>query len=276
MASRERTAGARGPFDRTRDGFPLVLNVALTALGLGLLGAGVAAVFFTREGAGAAALLSVGAVLIFFGVVGDRLESLKYGDLEVALRRKADEAARRGDVEAAEVLQHAADTIGQRVSQVASSYKSVRSTMPAGSERTARMEEIIEQAPKDDYAPGVDQQQVLSLLWTGSEGARVWALGVLQARPELATTRAVLEALERPDEPFDHYHALVLAERFMTAPQAGSQARKRVREAVLAQLDSGAFGADTDRHAMANRLLQREFPSWSTRAPGGAGTPPRP
>jgi hypothetical protein len=275
MASRE-SGGNHRAFRPDLGGFPLVLAVALTVLGLGLLGAGVAAVFLAREGAGSAALLGVGAVLIFFGVVGDRLESLKYGDLEVALRRKADEAARRGDIEAAEVLQHAADTIGQRITQVASSYKSVRSTMPAGSARTARMEEIIEQARKDAYAPGVDQEKVLSLLWTGSEGARVWALGVLQARPELATTRAVLEALERPDEPFDHYHALVLAERFMAAPQASSRARKRVREAVMAQLDSGAFGTDTDRHALANRLLQQEFPSWSAHAPGGAGTPPRP
>src|SRR3954469_14334072 len=129
MASQPGGSAAAAPHPWAPQDLPLSLTVALSVLGLGLVGAGVAAVFLTREGAGSAALLGVGAVLIFLGLMGNRLESLKYGDLEVALRRKADEAERRGDVEAAEALQRAADTIGQRVTQVADRYQDVRLRM---------------------------------------------------------------------------------------------------------------------------------------------------
>src|SRR5690348_14860603 len=55
----------------------------LTVLGLALAGAGVAAVFTTESDAGAAALLGVGVLLVLFVAIGDRLESLRYGDLEL-------------------------------------------------------------------------------------------------------------------------------------------------------------------------------------------------
>jgi hypothetical protein len=114
--------------------------------------------------------------------------------------------------------------------------------MPASPERTAKMDRIIAEAKRDAHAADLDPEEVLSLLWTGSEGARVWALGVLQERPELATTRAVLEAVQRPDQMFDQYHALVLAERFMSLPTTRTWARERIAAAVRAQLESGALG----------------------------------
>jgi hypothetical protein len=69
------------------------------------------------------------------------------------------------------------------------------------------------------------------VLWTGSAGARAWALGVLQARPELATTRAVLETLQRPEHMHDQYHALVLAVGLLrlTLPSVGRAKGSRRR-----------------------------------------------
>src|SRR4051812_30791346 len=64
----------------------------VAVLGLALVGAGVAAVFTTDSDTGAAALLAVGVLLVLLVVFEDRLESLRYGDLELVLRRKADEA----------------------------------------------------------------------------------------------------------------------------------------------------------------------------------------
>jgi hypothetical protein len=198
--------------------------------------------------------LGVGAVLVFLGVTGDRLESLKIGDLEFALRRRANEAARRGDVETAEALQRAADTISQRVARVAGTYKSVRGTMAAGPGRTIEMDKIIKQSGEDAHAPGVDQEEVLSRLWTGSEGARVWALGVLQERPELATTRAILEAIQRPDAPFDRFYALTLAESFIRL-QREMWPCERVRNLVQGQLDRNAYGEDKHSIVAAEQLL---------------------
>jgi hypothetical protein len=65
------------------------------------------------------------------------------------------------------------------------------------------MERITREAKRDAHAADLDPRKVLNLLWTGSEGERIWALGVLLERPDLATTRAVLDAVLRPDQMFD-------------------------------------------------------------------------
>jgi hypothetical protein len=235
----------------------MLVRLALAVLGLGLAAVGVAAVFTVENDTGAAALLTVGALFVFFAVLGDRLQSLRYGNLELALRREADEATDRGDLRAAKVLQRAADTIGQRAARTARSYSSIRRTMPAGPERTAMMDRIIAEARSDAHAPDLDLEEVLSILWTGSEGARVWALGVLQERPELVTTRAVLEAVQRPDDMFDQYQALILAERFISLSTTRTWARERVAATVQTQLDSGALGDDAPSLAAAKRVLKQ-------------------
>jgi hypothetical protein len=234
-----------------------LVSAGLVMLGLGLAATGVAAVFTTESDTGAAALLAVGTVLVLFTAVGDRLESLRYGDLELVLRRRANEAAKRGDVEEARALERAADTVGKRAARLAHSYKNVRGSMPAGLQRTALMERIISEARNDAHAPDLDEEEVLKLLWTGSEGARVWALGVLQERPELATTRAVLEAVQRPDQMFDQYHALVLAERVVSLPATRTWARERITAAVQEQLESGALGDHHDAIEAAKRVLEQ-------------------
>jgi hypothetical protein len=229
---------------------------ALVLLGLGLAGSGIAAVFTSDSDAGAAALVGVGSLLVLFVATADRLESLRYGDLELRLRRKADEAAARGDHESAKILQRAADTVGERVARTARSYRSVRGTMPPGDERTARMGQIMREARLDAMGPDLDEEEVLNILWTGSEGARVWAIAVLQERPELATTRAILEAVQRPDQMFDQYEALELADRFVSLTTTRTWARERIAEAVRLQLESGKFGKDRDCLDAAERLLE--------------------
>jgi hypothetical protein len=258
MSDRERTAdsteqGRRGPSVTPQR----LISAGLAVLGLGLAATGIVAVFTTESDTGAAALLAVGTILVLFIALGDRLESLRYGDLEIVLRRKADEAARRGDVEGARALERAADTVGKRAARLARSYTNVRGSMPAGPERTRLMERIISEARSDAYAPDLDEEEVLKLLWTGSEGARVWALAVLQERPELATTRAVLEAVQRPDQPFDRYHALLLAEKVILRSATPIWTRERIAAAVRTQLDSGALGKDDDSIEAAKRILKQ-------------------
>jgi hypothetical protein len=235
-----------------------VAGGALALLGLGLAAAGVVAVFTTESDAGAAALLTVGALIVLFVSMGDRLESLRYGGFEIALRRKAEEFAGRGDFKTANLLKEAANALDERVTKVARSYEHARASMPAGDERTALMTRIINEAKRDAFEAGLDKEEVLSRLWTGSEGARVWALAVLEARPELATTRAVIDAVQRPDQMFDQFHALVLAERFISAPGTPRWTRERVVAAVKAHRDSGALGNDRDCLAAAERVLRHE------------------
>jgi hypothetical protein len=259
MGNGERTAGSTETrsvgLSTTRQ---RLLSLALAVLGLALAATGVRAVFTTDSDTGAAALLTVGTILVLFAAVGERLESVRYGDLQLVLLRKADEREKLGDIEGAKALRRAAETVGQRAMRLGRSYEAVRGSRPSGPERTAMMDRLIEEAKRDAQALDLDdQEEVLRLLWTGSEGARVWALGVLQVRPDFATTRAVLEAVQRPDQMFDQYHALKLAERFVSYPDTRKRARDRIAAAVQALLESKALGEDAPAISAAERVLQQ-------------------
>ena len=100
----------------------------------------------------------------------------------------------------------------------------------------------LNQAKNDAHADDLDEEEVLQALWTGSEGTRVWALGVLQERPELATPRAVLESVQQPDEMFDQYHALLLAKAFISLPTTRAWTKERIRKAARLRQRPGRSG----------------------------------
>ena len=239
----------------------MVIRVTTGLVGIGMAVAGARAVFLPEShAAGSVALLGFGAVLLLLAGLMDRLESLRYGDLEIVLRQKAREAARRGDLRGAEALELAADTVSQRVARVSRSYKSVRSSMPASPERTMEMTQMIENAKREAHAHDIKQEDVLSRLWTGPEGARVWALGVLQARPELATPRAVLDAVNRPDEMYEQYHALLLADLFVQLDSTRTWQRERIAKAVSNLVESDALGQDQDCLKLADSVIKHASP----------------
>jgi hypothetical protein len=235
-------------------------SVALCVVGATLVAAGVLAIFMRGSDGGGAALLGVGTVLFLLSVFWERIDTLKYGELEVVLRRRANDAARKGDIEEARVLDQAADALSGRITEAARAYKLVRSTLPAGSDRTALMEGIVGEAKRSANAPDLEPEEVLRLYWTGSEGVRVWALGVLQARPELATPRVVLDAVRRPDYMFDQFHGLVVAAKYLEQPTIRPWTRERIEDAVRRQLDSGALGTDRDCLLLANQILGHSEP----------------
>ena len=228
----------------------------LALLGLGLVGTGIAGIFAANSEAGAATLVGVGSVLVLVGAIGDQLESLRFGDLELRLRREAVAAVSRGDLATAKALEHAADALHQRVKLATQAYKSLRTEMPAGEERTRKMEKILQEGIDDAGAPDLDEEDVLRLLWTGPEGARVWALGVLQERPELATPRSVLEAIQHPDQMFDQAQALILADQFVISGTSEIWALERVGKAVHDHLHSGALGTHQDSLKWARQTLK--------------------
>ncbi len=61
-------------------------RLLLSAVGAGSYVAGVVAVFKTGNGAGTAALLTIGGLLLVLGVMGQRVESIKVGELEFKLQ----------------------------------------------------------------------------------------------------------------------------------------------------------------------------------------------
>jgi hypothetical protein len=118
------------------------------------------------------------------------------------------------------------------------------------------MNKVLQAGMSDADSSDIDEEDVLRLLWTGSEGARVWALGYLQKRPDLATPRAVLNAVEHPDEMYDQYHALVLAEKFVQLETTRRWQRERVAHVLHFQLDHEIYGTDSDCISKANQILE--------------------
>ena len=253
--SNARPVGA-GASSRSQKRQTNLIRGLLALLGLALVGTGIAGIFTANSEAGAAALVGVGSLLVLFGAIGDQLESLRFGDLEFRLRREAEAAVSRGDLETAKALERAADALHQRVKSATRAYKLLRTEMPAGEERSGKMTEVLNEGKRDAAAPDLDEEDVLRLLWTGPEGARVWALGVLQERPELATPRAVLEAIQHPDQMFDQYHALLFANKFVISGTSEIWTLERVGKAVHDRLHSGALGADRGSVDQARQLLE--------------------
>src|SRR5215218_6089601 len=179
-----------------------VVDVGVVALSLVLIGVGAVGVFETDNGAGVAALLASGTVMLMLVALGDRIETLRWGEVELTLRRKADEAAAAGDTDLERELRAAADALGRRAAPVAASYEAVRGSMSSGPERTRAMEAEIARAREDAASGQFDSAELTSLFRNGREGERVYVLGILQARPDLASADLVLDAIRGPRSPF--------------------------------------------------------------------------
>jgi hypothetical protein len=261
MAKRRVTAvtapGGAANNDRAATASGKLSDLGIAALGVALIAAGAVAVFVVDNGTGAAALLSAGVVLLAIVFLGDRLETLRWGGLELTLRRQADAAAAAGDHELEQQLRAAADTLAQRAAPIASSYEAVRRSMRSGTARTAAMEADVararEDAQSDDFTS--TGEDLAELFRRGSDGERVYALAAMQVRPELATAEIVLEAIRAPRSPFEHYHSLLVADRI--EPRLTPAERAALAAAIREQLNSQRLRRDSDRVSVAGRILER-------------------
>lgn len=230
-------------------------RVAACLGGLALSAAGVAAVFTTDNGTGAAALVTVGAASIVIAAAWDRVQSFGVGSATVTLRAaelltKSQNAFERGDVATGERLRDDATKLLERAADVGRMYESVRGSLPGGAERTAALEAVVSTARS--LAPTAQRDDIARLFALGQDGSRVAALAMMQARPDLADEEIVLESIERPRSAFEQYHALLVGQSI--APQLHSDAAERLRSAVDRQLGA-AFPPDGDRGTLARAIL---------------------
>jgi hypothetical protein len=85
------------------------MDLSISALAVALVIAGAVAVFVDKNGTGAAALIGAGTVLLALVLLRERIETLRWGDLELSLHRQADVAAAEGNHELARELVLAAE-----------------------------------------------------------------------------------------------------------------------------------------------------------------------
>lgn len=129
--------------------------------GLCAFGVGVAAVFETSNQTGAAALVTVGAVLVLFALLGDRVGALELGSAKLGLRDLARDRfglAREkeiaGDTAAALKLRNQ----GSSLQRLANDYAYIRRSQHASLRRTKALEAVMaklgELALEQEFDPG--------------------------------------------------------------------------------------------------------------------------
>jgi hypothetical protein len=226
-------------------------------LGVAIFGAGVAAVFTTVNGTGAAALLAIGAACVGVAALGDRVQSVSLGGATLTIRdiarqtfALAKEAELRGDEEGAERLRAA----GKALEDLARGYRRIRGSMRSAGKRTTALEHLMTEARQLSRSGAFEPIDVSTWFGEGTPEARITALGLMQGNPHLRDFEAALDAIEESKSAFEQYHGLLLAEMMIPDLTAG----QRAQLAVLVEMVLRSFRVrrDSDRQKCATRTLQ--------------------
>ena len=240
--------------------FTPVLRVTTGLLGAGAFGTGVLAVFVTPNG-GAGVLLAFGGVLLVLALLGNRIESLEFGGTTLRLRAAAaerfalaEDSERHGDSATASRLRSEAQALLDAAGPIAADYRSVRSSLRAGPERTWELERVVSRARRLAEEQRFEPAEVLRWLREGDDEERITALAMMQARPELRDFDAALEAVVRARSAFEQYHAMLLT--FRMIDDLDQTQLMRLANIVKSQRGLG-FRRDSDRWKLREDILRR-------------------
>jgi hypothetical protein len=215
--------------------------------------------------------------------IGNLVESLKYGDLEVKLRNleaKADEAKgaaveAKGAAESArnlaiapaglraavptappDVAAPGPTALGQpqatpQMEPLIKEYSEKRNSNPPGDFRTTLMADVVRRMIA--AAPAIDPASVLPWLSHQDHAHRLAAYAFLDARPDFSRVDALVNSITNPDNPpFAQYWGIMALRNVIGARGKQSVPEKTVAELqkFLARLQPG-----TDRHYELSRIL---------------------
>ena len=241
------------------------LRWAMGLSGAGLLVAGAVAVFTTSNGSGTAALIAAGVVLIVVALLAERLESVEAAGLKLGIRAQAaahdrehaaDLAEGKGDLEEAERLRREAAELREVAAATGRTYERIRSHMGSGWHRTQRIEELLEDAMRT--APQSSHADIVRELFDeGTDGSRVVSLKLMQRDPRTAYVPALCSAITEPRSAMEQWQALSAAARAVDHGLSDGE-QEELRHVIVVALDTGRIRAeDSDRHAVAQRLVQQ-------------------
>jgi hypothetical protein len=233
----------------------LLIRVAVALAGVGMLAAGVVAVFATENGTGSAALVAVGAALLIAAGMWDRLESLEFGGAKVQLRiverlrDRAAEAEARGDRAVAEALRAEAQALLDEARPFAASYERLRESLAPGPERTGKLEDIVAEARAAARRRRYEPAEVRH----GTPGNRIFALGLMQEDPRLRDFDVAMDAIKHSRSAFEQYHGLHLAELML--PTLTPEHKKELQTLLTDRKGNAAYITEgTDRFGVARRI----------------------
>lgn len=234
-------------------------RLALAAVGAVLFGAGIAAVFVVEGngGAGAAALLAIGALAAGLAGVGALPTSLAIGGVQLSfpdqLKRLADEARRQGRTDVADTLDVGAD-LWRTAGPFAEVYNAIRLIVPPGDPRTDVMQSLFDLVENQAEGGRWSPSQARKLFETDDEGARVFALAMMRAFKRDADLDLALKGAVHPKSSFEQWQSLTLIEQIL--PKLDGRQRARTRDALTSMklVGSGTGGRQQKRDEILAQL----------------------
>ena len=168
---------------------------------------------------------------------------------------QADLADAVGDAETANRYRKDALSLLQRAIPVAAWYEELRQAVPRGSARSRRMDELLGEARREaGQSESLSSDEVAALFERGTEGLRIYALGLMQGNEILADFDTVMKAIEGSRSAFEQYHAIKLAQRML--PRLNGIQKERLKLALLAQCRGGGWiKPGTDRWRLSRSIL---------------------
>jgi hypothetical protein len=239
---------------------PNPLRAIVGVFGGALASAGAVAVFATANSAGAASLVVAGAAIGALAMFANSVQRVKAGSFElvltaVRLDKAAEDAERKGQSEEASKLRGQAALLMLAAHPVASELDRLRRELSPGPERTRLLDghvQIARQAAegfRDDAGPALED-----LFETGTDGERMFVIGVMQGKPQLASAQVAEAALVHNRSKTEQFHALrLIAEMIKINPKSTEVARlRRIVEEMLAD---EKFAEGTGRRSVAEVIL---------------------
>ncbi|PYC83809.1 hypothetical protein C7C46_08685 [Streptomyces tateyamensis] len=143
-----------------------------------------------------------------------------------------------------------------RVQAMAHMGKFSTRAMGADPQRTAAMDAQVAEVRAGAKQSTATPEEVRGLFASDDSGLRLQALALTQGNPGLGDFESVLEYIEHPRTPFEHYQALLAARGMIN--RLGRDQRIRLRAAVVAQLLAPDGIPDaSDRRWVAERILAK-------------------
>jgi hypothetical protein len=206
--------------------------------------------------------VSIGAALLLAAGLWDRLESFEFAGARMQmriverLRDRAAEAEVRGDVAVAAALREEARALLDEARPIAASYEQLRESLAPGPDRTAKLEGVVAEARAAAREKRHEPAEVRQLFERGTDGERMYALGLMQEDGRLRDFAVALEAIEDSRSAFEQYYALSLAELMLPAL---TKDQRRELDAMLTKRPGNAayIRPGTDRWTVTQRILSR-------------------
>jgi hypothetical protein len=272
--------------DESMFGIPMGRAVRATTavVGAASLIGGAFAVFETENGVGSAALLAIGALLFILAGVGVWPQNLKVGETSVQFPGRkvmsiADGAEEHGDTQTAAELYRLASRVADEqgdwkaakdlddraarldatATSIASEYEDIRASAAPSLRRTTSMEALVaaarEAATKD---PKFNKDDIRKRFMEGGAGARVFALAVMQADPDVRDFDVLLDAISHSKSAFEQYHALLLAQKMLTDNALDEAQQHALASVIETQRRPGGYIIPgSDRWALSEAILTK-------------------